>query len=321
MAILQSSPEIVVRPLAEHQLPEADRIFRLAFGTELGLADPMRFAGDSDYIRTRWKAHSDAFLGAELDGELAGSNFAADWGSVGYFGPLTVRPDLWGRRVAQRLLERTMVIFDKWGTRHRGLYTFSNSPKHVALYQKFGFWPQHLTAILSKEILPGPMDSHWTRFSRLPEPARAAALRECRELTDEIYAGLDLTREILAVASQSLGDTVLLSEGSRLVALAVCHCGAGSEAGSGTCYVKFGAARPGPLAARNFERLLDACQQLAAESGLTRFVAGMNLARVEAYRCMLARGFRADFLGVLMATLATAPGYNRPGVFLIDDWR
>jgi hypothetical protein len=35
---------------------------------------------------------------------------------------------------------------------------------------------------------------------------------------------------------------------------------------------------------------------------------------------MLARGFRTDRLGVAMAK-PNEPGYNRPGVYLIDDWR
>jgi hypothetical protein len=35
---------------------------------------------------------------------------------------------------------------------------------------------------------------------------------------------------------------------------------------------------------------------------------------------MLARGFRAELLGVAMEKPNEA-GYNRPGVYLIDDWR
>jgi hypothetical protein len=46
----------------------------------------------------------------------------------------------------------------------------------------------------------------------------------------------------------------------------------------------------------------------------------MNMARHEAYRTMLTRGFRTDFQGVAMHR-ANEPGYNRPGVYLIDDWR
>src|SRR2546422_11558182 len=32
--------------------------------------------------------------------------------------------------------------------------SFPHSPKHVALYQKFGFWPQALTAVMSKPVEP-----------------------------------------------------------------------------------------------------------------------------------------------------------------------
>ena len=59
-------------------------------------------------------------------------------------------------------------------------------------------------------------------------------LKECFEVTNSVYPGLDVEREIRAVDDQRLGDTVLLRDGSQLVGFAVCHCGAGSEAGSGS---------------------------------------------------------------------------------------
>ena len=80
---------VVIRPLAAADLDEADRIFRVAFGTFLGAAEPDRFGADLEMIRTRWRADPAAALAAEVDGRLAGSNFAANWGSVGFFGPLT----------------------------------------------------------------------------------------------------------------------------------------------------------------------------------------------------------------------------------------
>src|SRR5574340_102641 len=143
---------ILVRPLTEADLPLADRIFRLAFGTFNGLADPLQHGGDSDKIRTRWLADPAAAFGAEVEGELAGSNFVTHWGSVGYFGPLTVHPDYWDQGVGQQLLPPALALFEAWGCRHTGLYTYSCSPKHLALYQKFGFWPRWLTAIMSKEV-------------------------------------------------------------------------------------------------------------------------------------------------------------------------
>jgi hypothetical protein len=84
--------------------------------------------------------------------------------------------------------------------------------------------------------------------------------------------------------------------------------------------VKFGVVRSGQGAERDFNRLLYACEEFAAAQGVSRLVVGVNTARENAYRQVLARGFRADFLGVSMARPNQA-GYNRPDVFLIDDWR
>jgi GNAT superfamily N-acetyltransferase len=114
-----------VRPLAAEDLDEADRICRVAFGTFVGVPEPERFFGDADLVRTRWQADPGAALAAELDGRLAGSNFAANWGSVGFFGPLTVAPEYWDRAIAQRLLDATMDLFAAWQTRHAGLFIFA----------------------------------------------------------------------------------------------------------------------------------------------------------------------------------------------------
>jgi hypothetical protein len=100
----------------------------------------------------------------------------------------------------------------------------------------------------------------------------------------------------------------------------VCHGGAGTEAGSGTCYVKFGAARPGRTAGEDFDSLLTACEALALERGASRLVAGVNTARHDAYGRLLERGFRTEIQGVAMHR-PNESGYNQPGVYLLDDWR
>ena len=87
-----------------------------------------------------------------MNGKLAGSNFVTNWGSFGFFGPLTVFPELWDQHIAQRLLGPTMDLFHQWGVREAGLFTFAHSPKHIGLYQKFGCWPRFLTAIMSKSV-------------------------------------------------------------------------------------------------------------------------------------------------------------------------
>lgn len=301
--------DVQVRPLAETDLAEADRVVRLAFGTFLGLPDPMAFMGDGDYVRSRWKADRAAALAAEADGRVVGSNFATRWGSVGYFGPLTVHPSLWDRGIARQLLARTMEIMDGWELSHTGLFTFGHSPKHIALYQAFGFLPRFLTAVLSAPITPPAAHvAGWTTYSADPDQ-----LADCVMLTDTIYPGLDVSRELLACQEQGLGDTVLLENHSGF---AVCHVGPGSEADTGTCLIKFAAAR----AAADFERLVAACEQFAADREATRLVAGMSTARRDAYRILLQRRFVTDFIGVTMHC-PDEPGYSRPDVYVIDDWR
>ena len=275
--------EPTIRNLRESDLQIADRIFRLVFGTFLGLPDPMQFYASADYVRTRWLADPESAFGAELEHEIVGSNFAANWGSVGFFGPLTVRPDLWDRGIAKKLLAPVMDTFERWGTRHAGLFTFAQSTKHVGLYQKFGFWPRFLTAIMSKAVVQSVDATPPNTLSQLAADKREDSVKACRQVTDAVYEGLDVSREILAVEKQKLGETVLLWDNGELVGLAVCHCGSGTEAGSDTCYVKFGAVRLTKLARSNFQRLLHACERLAQQHKLSRLVAGVNLGRHRAY--------------------------------------
>src|SRR5437868_4412514 len=258
----------IIRPLAEPDLPAAQRIVRLAFGTFLGAPDLENFWTDRDYVYGRFGAEHTAAFAAEQDGALAGSNFATRWGSVGFFGPLTIRPDLWASGIGQRLVAAACDQFEAWDVRHAGLFTFAQSAKHVGLYGKFGFHPRFLTAIMAQPTQP-PGNTGASRYSELPRGQRAEVEDATRELSDELYAGLDLRAEIRTVFARNLGDTVLLWDGnSRLAGFAICHLGPASEAGDGVCFVKFGAVRPGSGAAERVAALLDACAGLAIATGV-----------------------------------------------------
>ena len=309
-----------VRALDASEIDDAQQIIQLAFGTFLGVPDPATFMADRHYARTRWVADRTAAFAATRDGTLVGTNFATAWGSIGFFGPLTVHPNAWNRGVAQQLLAPTMDWFAQHDTRHTGLFTFAQSAKHVSLYQKFSFWPRFLTAIMHCPVDPRRQAAPATRFSELRGTARAGALADCRVVCDAVYSGLDVTREIEAVAAQRLGDTLLLTQGDRLDGFAVCHCGAGSEAGADACYVKFGTVRPGRGAVARFEQLLSACNGLACARAFTTVSAGVSLGRHDAYQTMLRAGFRPQSQGVIMHR-PNEPAYDHPDTFVIDDWR
>jgi len=307
----------MIRLLQEKDIPQAQRVVRVAFGTLLRVPDPENFAADMDYVRTRWLADASAAFVADVDGQIVGSNLATRWGSVGFFGPLTVHPDYWNKGIAQQLMQPVMECFDRWRVTLAGLYTFAESPKHISLYQKYGFYPRFLTAIMSKPVSSKRSEGSGSRrFTDISTSDHDSIIQECNRLTDSVYPGLSVEREIRAVHAQGLGDTILFWEEGKFVGFAVCHCGPGTEAGNGKCYVKFGVADSEP----HFEQLLTLCDELAESRGLAQLEAGVNLSRHEAYRHMLEYGYRVERTGVAMHR-PQEPGYSRPGVLVIDDWR
>jgi GNAT superfamily N-acetyltransferase len=312
--------DITIRSIEGRDLEAANRICNLAFGTFLNVPDPTRFFGDMDYFRSRVGAPNTAGFVAERGGELVGSNLLVRWGSVAFFGPLSVRPDLWDAGVGKQLLAPTLDKFRAWGVTHSGLFTFPQSAKHVGLYYKHGFHPRFLTPVMGKRVAPDAKAGGWTTWSAVPASQRTATIASARRLTGTLYPGLDVSDEFGAVESRGLGDTVLLGAPEKLEGLAVCHVGPGTEAGSGVCYVKFAAAFSGPGAAARFGRLLDAIEAFAASRGAEFISAGVNTEREEAYKAMLERGFRTRMQGVIMHAKNIA-GYSRPGVFALDDWR
>ena len=53
---------------------------------------------------------------------------------------------------------------------------------------------------------------------------------------------------------------------------------------------------------------------------MAHVVAGVNTAREAAYRTLQRRGFRTQLQGVTMHR-PNEPGYSRPELFVLDDWR
>jgi GNAT superfamily N-acetyltransferase len=310
---------VKVRPLKEHELEEADRIVRVAFGTFLGVPNPLEFMGDRNFMAPRWRSAHVKVIAAHDGDRLIGSNVITRWGSFGFFGPLTILPEYWGRGVAQRLLDFTMTIFDKWGVRHTGLFTFPHSAKHVGLYQKFGYWPGYLTAIMTRTPEPNAAQVAPTLLSALKKSEREQAIQACARLTHKIDKGLDLTGEIKAVLAQHVGDVGLTYTRAALDGFAICLTGPGSEGGEKVCYIKFAAARPGTGAGDRFDKLLAASDAFAASRGAT-IEGGVNLAREDAFRRMRSHGYRALMQGVAMQR-PHAPGHNRSDAYVIDDWR
>lgn len=312
---MRDRSQLKIRPVTEQDLNAVDNIFRKALGTFHGLPDPMDFSGDSSVIRCRMLEYPGNAIAAEKDGQVVGSNFISQWGSFGLFGPLTVHPSQWRQGIGRSLLDATMERFEALGANHLGIFTFP-TPAHLELYRRYGYYPQYVSLILTKKVNPDGDHPPVNLYSQLPPTEKDAVRAEARRLTDSIFSGLDLTREIQAVDQHNLGENVLLWDDAGLKAFAVCHAGPGSEAESGVLYVKFGAAVDGD----NFLRLAMACESLAADRGLSTVLTGINTSRSAAYGILANHGYRI-ILGGLAMQSPNRPGFNRPDVYVMDDWR
>jgi predicted GNAT family acetyltransferase len=268
-------------------------------------------------------AEPEGAFGAFRDGELVGMVYAFTWGSVAVFGPLAVKPELWGQGIAQQLLERVMQYFATKNVTHAGLATFPESTKHISLYRKFGYRPRFLTAMMARPVdqagIQNPPED-WTTFSRLSNSDQATVLNETRDITEAIYPGLELRKEIGAVNKLGIGDTIILRGANRSKGFAICHYGEGSEADGSVCYVKFAAVAPGPAGPSNFQELIAACSAYARSRNASKLFGGVNTARQEGYESLLSQGFKMEGVSIAMHK-PNEPGYSHPGIFVMDDWR
>jgi GNAT superfamily N-acetyltransferase len=309
------SAPLTIRAMRESDIATADRTFRLAFGTWFQVPDPMQFSGDSGQFGPRLRAHPDGGIVAEQHGAIVALCFASHWGSLGVLGPLAVLPHLWRQGLARQMIGPTLDIFARWRCTVAGLFTFPWSATHVRLYQEFGFWPRHLTPVMVK-----PVNAAASADGIVSLAAERGLAEQCRELTDAVFPGLDLGREIAAVLDGKIGDVIALTAGSKLEGFAICHTGTGSQGGTTGFYVKVALVRSGDGAAERFGRLLDACEALAARRGIAQVSAGCSTGRHGAYRMMVERGFRTQLMGVQMLR-PWQEGFDRPDVWAIDDWR
>ena len=307
-----------IRKLTENDLAPADRLFRLAFGTFFGLPDPLAFSGDALWVSTRFQTEPAGVYGAFADDELVGVSVATPLGSFGTFGPLVLHPRVWNQGIAKHLIAPALDFLSQLGATRIGLFTFANSLKHQALYRKFDFWPQSLTYVMTRLAgLTAPVDPE-VCFSELPADQQAAFLADSLQITDLLAPGLDVTAQIRAVQRLQLGETIAFSDREGLAAFAICHFGKGTEGGSSACYVKFGATREGTVPA--LERLVSMCESLCRRRGLTETVAGASTAHPDTCRCLMAAGFRPEFVGVAMEK-PHGSIYSRKNSHVLDDWR
>ena len=315
MVPLHTADDLEVKVLDEREIGEIDRIFREAFSLQVGHPEPETFAPGRSCMARLLVEPRGAF-GAYISGSLVAVAFATLWGSVGVFGPVAVKPGRWNTGLGRTLLQRAISFFNAGSVSDMVLCTFPDSVKHVSFYYKYGFHPGHLIAMVSRLVPDGPASSDLELYSTHSISRRQEIISECLEITNSVYAGLNLSKEIEVAEKLSIGDTVLLRKNSKLVGFALCHHGPGSETEADVLYIKFAAADTG----EDFRMLLEKSSILAQKKNASMIFFGVNTARHEAYEIVLEEGFKMDSLSISMVS-PSGPLYNHAGVYVLDDWR
>jgi len=300
---------VVIRPMRAGDVAPAQRIFQHAFGTHLGADDLDRFRADIGMIGLRQASYPNLCWVAEIEDRLVGSVILNDLGSHWVFGPLTVAPSHWNGGIARLLTQHAVTAARAASPAHLGLFTYPDSPKHLELYRRFGFWPGHLTAVFRKVPVAGAMPECGS--SR----PRAEVVQRCREVADQVFPGLDPAKEALMVLDHDVGEVILTETG-----FAICHSGPGSEAGSRKAYVKLAVLAPGRNGRARLADLVAEVEHWAAAKGAETVDIGCNTRRRAAYATLADGGWRIAIQGLAMH-LDDRPALVGKSALVLDDWR
>jgi ribosomal protein S18 acetylase RimI-like enzyme len=327
------SPLIKIRRVRKGDLSKVRDVIEQAFSDfferQMGTR-PRQVFGGAQYVHHRWLMEPwGCFVAEEGDGKIVGAAVAVMWGTLGLVGPVAVLPHYQNQDIGQQLLTACQGFFDENKAVLQGLATYPHSPKHLLFYHKFGYRPRGLVVIAAKpldrrEIVqatrPAKPLVSVRRYSTLEESKKKAAILKLRRITNGIFRGMDLGKEVEIVDGLALGDTLLLEKGRELIGFAVFHMPGVSEAPHGSLYIKFLAIDPRHKKVEYLQGLLAAVEDIAHDAQLQRVVAPAYTYYWTAYQALLERGYHIDFTMVRMKRGKPSDDEDPSGLVL-DDWR
>jgi GNAT superfamily N-acetyltransferase len=229
--------------------------------------------------------------------DVVGANFSVLRGTLGWFGPLAVRPDAQGQGIAQRLVTECLRSADGRGARLMGLETLANSPQHIHLYQKLGFRPTWTGISYRGEARHRQMPGGVKFDAAVPN-------------LDYVYPGYDATKDARTTRSAKVGVTLRIGEG-----FAVCHLTNTLWADTTVAYVPLVVA-PDREA---FDNVVSALEALARDNGKSSVVMQVPGSSWGTQEALLDRGYKPGGAALRMKRGAGAD-YDAGAFFYCDDW-
>jgi GNAT superfamily N-acetyltransferase len=246
--------------------------------------------------------------------EIVAFNIAHRSGIEGWMGPLAVRPEWQGGGLGKEIVRAGIAWLSDRTSRVIGLETMPRTMDNIGFYSGLGFLPARLTVTLTLDAASG--DSPPLLYGRLGERDKGDLLAECIALTQAMVPGYDYSREITLTDSLALGDTLLIREGGRLVAFALCHTAPLVE---GRTREELRVLKLVVSDLSRFEPCCRALMDYARRSGTRRVAFRVQGEYVDAYARLIAMGARVRWTDLRM----TLAGYAEPkadrGVIL-SNW-
>jgi len=292
---------------------------------------PRQPFGGAQYAHHRWLMEPwGCFVAEEDQQKIVGAALGVMWGAVGVLGPVAVLTNYQNQKIGQQLIQAVQQFFGENKAALEGCVTYPSSPKHLALYHRFGFRPKGLVAIASRALerrevrsltSRGPKPPFGVRrYSTLEETRKKAALARFHKITTSACRGMDLAKEVEIVDGLALGDTLVLERGREIVGFAIYHTPGVSEAPAGALYVKYLALDPQARRVDLLEQFVAALEELAQELGLQRLILPVYTRYWTAYTTMLKAGYQVEFTMVRMQR-GKQEDYEDPSHLVLDDWR
>lgn len=229
--------------------------------------------------------------------DVVGANFSVLRGTLGWFGPLAVRPDSQGHGIAQRLVTACLRSAEKRRVRLMGLETMANSPQHIHLYQKLGFRPSWTGVSYHGDVPDEPMP-------------RDVEINTAAPKLDYLYPGFDATKDARATRTVKAGVTLKSGDG-----FAVCHLVNTLWADATIAYVPLVIARD----RRTFDKLMRAVEAVSRDHGKARIVTQVPGSSWATQEALLERGYKPGGASLRMKRGKRAD-YDAGSFYYCDDW-
>jgi ribosomal protein S18 acetylase RimI-like enzyme len=245
---------------------------------------------------------------AEQGGCVVGFIFSRTWGSVAWFGTFGVLPDSQKRGIGQRLLAASLRYLRQVPERMIGLETMPDSPYNLGLYLKHGFRFSLPTLLLRKRLEQGTSSElPLARWSSTDAETRRRWLSELCEATHRIRTGLDYSKEVTSTARHGLGETLLLTAGTRAIGMSNIWLTSLREgAGRGRASIQIMALDPASTSKEAFGALVEASEALAHAHQKREIILPVNACHTWALEQLLDAGYGVERLSVRMLLAGTA---------------